>query len=420
MHRVAPSARLEERIAELLSSGLSEDGEHLAELGRLGARLVLQRAVEEEVAAFLQRARYERTAEAKGSRNGTRPKPIQTAEGALSIAMPQVRNTAERFVSKIIPDTKAVVRTRPLEALIIGSYVRGLSDRDIESLAQEAGLGQVSKSTVSRICRELRDRYRAFCSKSLAEVSVFVLFLDAVYLPTRPSGDKEGVLVVWGYSTEGKRVLLAVRLGQRESYEDWLDLGRDLARRGLRCPWLVVSDGAPGLIKAIEELWPEADRGRCAVHKLRNVVAKLPDRPGLHQQVKDQFWAALDEATDPAAAEQRLRELVAELERPYPSAAACLADDLPALCIHLKYFPRLRKRFRSSNLLERSLEEVRRRTKVIGRFPGETSCLSLCWAVLDLFLAGAHGLGLSDLEYRQVVQMKLTRQQQADELTKIA
>jgi putative transposase len=420
MDRVAASARLEERIAELLGSGLSEGGEHLAELGRLGARLVLQRAVEEEVAAFLNRARYERTAEAKGSRNGTRPKPIQTAEGELSIAMPQVRGTAEPFVSRVIPDTKTIVRTRPLEALIIGSYVRGLSDRDIESLAQEAGLGQISRTTVSRICRELRDRYRAFCNKSLAEINVLALFLDAVYLPTRPSGDKEGVLVVWGYTTEGKRVLLAVRLGQRESHLDWLDLGRDLTRRGLRSPWLVVSDGAPGLIKAIDELWPEADRGRCAVHKLRNVVAKLPERPGLHQAIKDQYWAALDEATDPTEAEQRLRGLVAELERPYPSAAACLADDLPALCIHLKYFPRLRKRFRSSNLLERSLEEVRRRTKVIGRFPGETSCLSLCWAVLDLFLAGARGLGLSDLEYRQVVQMKVARQQRADELTKIA
>ena len=139
--RIAPSARLEEQIEQLLTSGLGEDREHLAELGRLGARLVLQRAVDEEVAAFLNRARYERTAEAKGSRNGTRPKPIQTAEGEIRIAMPQVRNTAERFVSRVIPDTKAVVRTRPLEALIIGGYVRGLSDRDIESLAQEAGLG---------------------------------------------------------------------------------------------------------------------------------------------------------------------------------------------------------------------------------------------------------------------------------------
>src|SRR5205823_14509774 len=150
-------------------------------------------------------------------------------------------------------------------------------------------------------------------------------------------------------------------------------------------------------------------RSMRAVHKLRNVVAKLPKRAGLHDEIKAKYWAALDDATDPVDAERRLRELVAELERPYPSAAACLSEDLPALCIHLKYFPRLRKRFRSSNLLERSLEEVRRRTKVIGRFPGETSCLSMCWAVLDLFLAGARGLGLSDLEYKPVVRMRCKR-----------
>lgn len=418
--RIAPSARLEQQIEELLTNGLGDKSEHLAELGRLGARLVLQRAVDEEVAAFLSRARYERTPTATGSRNGTRPKPIQTAEGEISIAMPQVRNTAERFVSQVIPDTKAVVRTRPLEALIIGGYVRGLSDRDIESLAKEAELGHVSKTTVSRVCRELRDRYTAFCNKSLADINVMALFLDAVYLPTRPSGQKEGVLVAWGYTTTGKRVLVAVRLGQRESHEDWLDLGRDLTRRGLRSPWLVVSDGAPGLIKAIEELWPEADRGRCAVHKLRNVIAKLPKRSGLHDEVKAAYWAALDEATDPVDAERRLRALVAELERPYPSAAGCLTEDLPALCIHLRYFPRLRKRFRSSNLLERSLEEVKRRTKVIGRFPGETSCLSMCWAVLDLFLAGARGLGLSDLEYKLVGPMKIARSYQQHTVSKVA
>jgi len=228
------------------------------------------------------------------------------------------------------------------------------------------------------------------------------------------------VLVAWGYTTQGKRVLVAVRLGQRERHEDWLDLGRDLIRRGLRAPWLAVSDGAPGLIKAITELWPETDRQRCTVHRLRNILAKLPKRPELHNRVKGGYWAALDEATDPEDAERRLRELVANLEREYPSAAACLAEDLPALCVHLKYFPRLRKRFRSSNLLERSLEEVRRRTKVIGRFPGETSCLSLCWAVLDIFIAGARGLGLSDLEYRQIVQLKVSRQQLLGDVAKIA
>jgi hypothetical protein len=113
MDRVAPGARLEEQITELLSNGLGDDGEHLAELGRLGARLVLQRAVEDEVTALLNRARYERTTGAKGSRNGTRPKAIQTAEGEISIAMPQVRATVEQFVSKVIPDTRAVVDLAP-------------------------------------------------------------------------------------------------------------------------------------------------------------------------------------------------------------------------------------------------------------------------------------------------------------------
>jgi transposase-like protein len=417
--RTAPSARLQAQIEALLSDGLG-DAEKLAELGRLGARLVLQRAVEDEVTAFLGRARYQHAPEAAGSRNGTRPKTAQTAEGALSVEMPQVRGAAERFISRVFPDARTVIRTRPLEALIVGGYVRGLSDRDIESLLAEAGLGQVSKSTASRICRELRARYTAFCARSLADVELLALFLDAIYLPTRPSGTKEGVLVAWGYATQGQRVLVAVRLGQREAREDWLDLGRDLARRGLRAPWLVVSDGAPGLIKASEELWPHADRQRCTVHRLRNIVAKLPKRPELHERVKRAYWQALDEAVDPADAEQRLRQVVTSLEREYPSAAACLADDLPALCVHLQYLPRLRKRFRSSNLLERSLEEVRRRTKVIGRFPGETSCLSLCWAVLDIFIGGARGLGLTDLDYRQVVQLKVARAEHDTTLAKTA
>ena len=420
MERIAPSVRLDAQIEELLGDELAANGEKLAELGRLGARLVLQRAVEDEVTAFLGRARYQRTPEAAGSRNGTRPKRVQTAEGEIKVDMPQVRGTAAQFISRVFPDSRTVIRTRPLEALIIGGYVRGLSDRDIESLMQEAGLGQVSKSTASRICRELRARYKAFCARSLAEVELLALFLDAIYLPTRPSGEKEGVLVAWGYTTQGKRVLVAVRLGQRERHEDWLDLGRDLTRRGLRAPWLVVTDGAPGLIKAINELWPDADRQRCTVHRLRNIVAKLPNRPELLERIKGAYWAALDEATDADDAERRLRQLVTTLEHEYPSAAACLAEDLPALCAHLKYFPRLRKRFRSSNLLERSLEEVRRRTKVIGRFPGETSCLSLCWAVLDVFIAGARGLGLSDLDYREVMQLNNARAYSNQTASKVA
>src|SRR2546428_13731402 len=107
--RIAPSARLEQQIADLLTQGVADDREKLAELGRLGARLVLQRAVDEEVAAFLGRARYERNPDATGSRNGTRARPIQTAEGEITVAMPQVRNTAEPFISQVFPDSRTAV-----------------------------------------------------------------------------------------------------------------------------------------------------------------------------------------------------------------------------------------------------------------------------------------------------------------------
>jgi transposase-like protein len=177
--RIAPSTRIEEAIEAVLLDGISGP-DHLSQLGRLGAQLILQRAVEEEVAIFLSRSRYQRTPDAAGSRNGHRPRRVQTAEGELLVAMPQVRGSLERFVSSVIPDTRGIVRTRPLEALVIGAYVRGLSDRDIESLAREAGLGTISKTTVSTICRELRDRYRAFRARSLGEVRLLVLMLDAI------------------------------------------------------------------------------------------------------------------------------------------------------------------------------------------------------------------------------------------------
>jgi transposase-like protein len=282
--------------------------------------------------------------------------------------------------------------------------------RDVEALCQEAGLGRVSKSTASRVCRELRDRFGAFRQRDLSRVRLVALFCDAIYLPVRPQGAKEGVLCAWGITEDGERVLLAVCLGMREAEEDWLALGRDLTARGLPVPLLVVADGAPGLIAAIEQLWPHADRQRCTVHRLRNLLAKLPERE--RERVRAAYWQALDDATGHDDARRRLRELIGELDSAgYTAAAACLADDLDALVAHLRYPLRHRRRWRSTNLLERSLGEVKRRTKVIGRFPGETSCLSLCWAVLDLVVTHANGITFTDLD-RQALD-RLARQRTA-------
>lgn len=165
--------------------------------------------------------------------------------------------------------------------LVIGAFVRGLSMRDVESLCEEAELGQVSKSTASRLCRELREHFHAFPERDLSGVRLVCLFLDAIFLPVRPSGAKEGVLCAWGITERGERMLLDVCLGMRETEKDWLKLGRSLSRRGRPPPLLVVGDGAPGLVNAIEQLWPEADRQCCTVHYADLRVMLTPARQAL-------------------------------------------------------------------------------------------------------------------------------------------
>ena len=142
-----------------------------------------------------------------GLRNGFRPRHVQTGEGELRIEIPQAREAAMPFVSKLFPKwhCKRLLRTDPLKALVIGGFVRGLSMRDVESLCEEAGLGKISKSTVARICAELHERFEAFSRRSLYDINLVVLFLDAIYLPVRPSGPKEGVMCAWGITETGAR-----------------------------------------------------------------------------------------------------------------------------------------------------------------------------------------------------------------------
>jgi putative transposase len=307
------SAEIQASIDKLLSKGMVDDPQKmLSELARLGARLIIQRAVEDEFDTWLGRARYERRPGGPpGKRNGFRPRHVQTGEGELRIEVPQVREAAIPFVSKLFPKwhCKRLLRTDPLKALVIGGFVRGLSMRDVESLCEEAGLGKTSKSTVAT-CAELHERFEAFSRRSLYDVHLVVLFLDAIYLPVRPSGPKEGVICAWGITENGDRELVSVLLGMREAKEDWLELGRELTARGLAAPRLVVADGAPGLISAVEEIWPRVDRQHCAVHRLRNLIAKLPKSE--HDRIRFNYWSALTDATSVKDGKLRLHVLISQ------------------------------------------------------------------------------------------------------------
>jgi putative transposase len=171
---VPPSAEIEAQIDQLLAVGVGENPrESLSELAKLGARLIIQRAVEDEFDAWLGRARYERRPDyQRGLRNGFRPRRVQTAEGELQVEIPQVREAAEPFVSKLFPRATKVLRTEPLRAMVIGAFVRGLSMRDVESLCEEAGLGKLSKATASRMCEELKERFERFRRRDLYEIQL--------------------------------------------------------------------------------------------------------------------------------------------------------------------------------------------------------------------------------------------------------
>jgi putative transposase len=190
---VPPSAEIEHRIDELLAGGIAAGGVEgpLSELAQLGAKLIIQRAVEEEFDAFIGRARYERKPDAlPGKRNGWRPRRLQAAEGEIEVELPQLRGAAEPFTSKLFPRGKRLLRTEPLRAMVVGAFVRGLSMRDVESLCEEAGLGQISKSTASRICKELRPVRRLSGARALGHPARGVV--SRRYLPAGPPLRRQG------------------------------------------------------------------------------------------------------------------------------------------------------------------------------------------------------------------------------------
>ena len=389
--RVTPSEWLRHELDAVVADA-GELHDPIEEIGRLGARLIIQQALEDELTEFLGRARYERTGVPVARRNGyERPQKIATTSGPMEIERPRVRDASKLgFESRIVG--KGVARTYALETLVICSFLRGLSVRDVEaSLEETFDAPVISKSTVSRVLQDTRERYRRWCKRRLDEHDLVYLFLDAIYLKLHPDDTPaEGVLVAWGVTLEGRKVLLGLQLGSRESYENWLSFGRDLIARGMNAPGLICADGAPGLWKAVRELWPQADEQRCTVHALRNVTSKLPER--YHTEVKARWWKAFDEAASPAEARRDLKAIIADYRSAYPSAMGVIERDLDALVIHLRWPSEHRKRIRTTNLLERTFVEVRRRTKVIGRFPGETSALSLIWAVLELSSRGWRGV----------------------------
>jgi len=394
--RVSPSERLRAEIDEVFSRE-GDLAQALEEVTRLSVRLMLQTALEAEVTGSLGRDRYARgEREREGYRDGYSRVTIRSTAGPIVLERPKLRGTAEAFASRLLG--VAVTRSNALEALVISSFVRGLSVRDVEATLEEA-LGPeagISRSTVSRICAQIKEEFDAWRGRDLSGVELDVLFLDASHFRYHEGARAEPVLCAWGLTAEGEPVLVGLEGAGGGSADAWDGFLSGLVARGLPSPLLVVSDGAPGLISAIERHFPDALRQRCLVHRVRNLLAKVPKH--VQAKVKAEFWAIFDRIEAPpgeaAVAEARTRadRFSARWRRLYPGMVECFEEDREALFAHLRLPRAYWVRCRHSNLIERSSGETRRRVKVIGRLPGERSCLSLCWAVLDRASRGWRGI----------------------------
>jgi putative transposase len=326
---------------------------------------------------------------------------VKTTAGPVELARPKLRGTTEAFASRLFGSH--VTKTNALESLVIASFVRGLSVRDVEATLADA-LGDqaaISKSTVSAICQQIKDEYEAWAARRLDEVRLDYLFLDASFFRMHPGSPAEPVLAAWGITTDGKPAFIGLAPGTGESFDAWTDFLAGLRDRGLSSPLLIISDGAPGLIGAIEQVYPQALRQRCLVHRARNVLAKVP--AGMQAEVKDAYWKIFDTsdlATGPGPKlveiiDNRISEMAARYQPTYPSAMKCLTTDREGLTAYLRFPAEHHNRVRHSNFIERTFGETRRRVKVIGRLPGETSCLTLVWAVLDRASAGWRGFTMT-------------------------
>ncbi len=406
MNKIPPSLRIKQAIHELLAAGLQGDINVLSELLRLGAQRLVQEILEQEVIDFLGRDHYEHRGKGEpftGYRNGYRLREVRTAEGQIAISVPQVRQTPVPFESRLLQFLAN--HTDVLDRLVAEMYARGLSTRDIEEAFKDVtGEQIISRTGVSQVTETLWAEYEAFRQRDLSSFDVAYLFLDAVFEALRRTGQsKEGILCAWAILTDGRQVLLHLGLGNKESYENWLDFLRDMVKRGLKAPLTITTDGAPGLIKAVEAVWPKSLRIRCWAHKARNILDKVPE--AARAEIKA-YLQTIREAPTPEAGQKAAHEVIERYKKQYPSAMQSLTDDLEASLAHLQVPVAHRKFVRTTNLIERSFEEERRRTKTIPRFFDEHSALKLVFATLSRATRRWQQVHITELEQKQMALLR--------------
>lgn len=390
----------------------------LDQIVREGAQKMLQMAIEEEVTAYIEA--HQELRDGNGHRlvvrNGHQPqRQILTGAGPLSIKKPRVddRREGHRFTSSILPPYMR--RSPSIDALIPALYLKGVSTGDF-SEALTAILGQgaagLSATNIVRLKQAWQQEYEAWQQRDLSGKHYVYMWADGIYFDVRLSDERPCLLVLMGATPEGKKELVGLVDGERESKISWKDLLLELKRRGLKQgPELAIADGALGFWPALEEVFPRARHQRCWVHKTANVLDKLPK--SLQKLAKEKLRAIYLAPTKREAL-QALATFDSLFSEKYPKAARCLRQDQDVLLTFFDFPAAHWKHLRTTNPIESTFATVRHRTRQTKGCGSREATLMMVyklgreaekhWRRLDgyrLIVKVLHGVRFEDGEERE-------------------
>lgn len=349
----------------------------LQEQVRMAVRLTLVTILEAEVSALIGALPYERTSERRDYRNGHYTRDLDTTVGLLEdLPVPRTRNGHQTQVFE-----KYKRRRAELDDAIGDMFIGGVSTRKAGEVVESLTGSKPSPSTVSRVFHTLEGEFEAWKTRPLEERYEYA-FADGTYFTViyDSEGHKMPILAIVGITVTGQREVLGFTIGDRENQQAWEDLFDDLKARGVREVGLWITDGHQAMLNALEAKFPDSPRQRCVKHKMDNVLSYVPEKQ--RDPVRTELRAIFYQQ-DREAAEQEIAAFCAKFESIYPTAVACLRRDLDA-CLTFYAFPKVHwKTIRTTNVIERLYNEVKRRTKkMAAAFRNENSCLLMFYAIV--------------------------------------
>lgn len=357
---------------------------NLERLARNAAQQMIQHALEMEVAEFLERGKYEKTSAAdfRGYRNGHhKQRTISTSFGSLEVKVPRVSDARQKYASTLVKKYKR--RSEGLDCLFPNLFVEGLATRDFEP-ALRFLVGEsapLSPSSISRLNKKFKEEYESWAKRDLSDLKIVYVWADGIYLKAGIADEKRCLLVIIGVDLVGKKHLLAMREGFRESTDSWYHCLVDLKKRGLNEPALAMADGGLGFWAALPKVWRQTKEQLCWLHKMRNILDKLPK--GEHTEAVQRL-RGIYSASSREVAESLAKELLADWKKAeYYQAIECLFVALPRLLTFYEFPAEHHRHLRTTNPIESPFASVRLRSDAAKRFRSARSGTHLVFKILE-------------------------------------